>query len=143
MRRLPLVAAALIVAAVGVHGVSAATTPKSVVRAWSKALNANDNAAAAKLFALNARVIQPGVDVALTSRALALAFNESLPCAGKIVRITVKGNRATATFVLGERPKHRCDAPGAKAAAVFTVQRGKIVRWQQVPVPAAPSGPTA
>ena len=136
-------AAALIVAAVSVQGVSAAATPKSVVRAWSKALNANNNVGAAKLFAPGARVIQPGVDVALTSRALALAFNESLPCAGKIVRITVKGNRATATFVLGERPKHRCDAPGAKAAAVFTVQRGKIVRWQQVPVPSAPSAPTA
>ncbi|HEX6788593.1 MAG TPA: nuclear transport factor 2 family protein [Gaiellaceae bacterium] len=143
MGRLRLVAAALIVAAVGVQGASATTTPASVARAWSKALNANDNAAAAKLFALNARVIQPGVDVPLTSHALALAFNESLPCAGKIVRITVKGNRATATFVLGERPKHRCDAPGAKAAAVFTVRRGKIVRWEQIPVPAAPSGPTA
>lgn len=143
MRRLRLAAAALIVAAVGVQGASAATTPKSVVRAWSKALNANDNASAAKLFAPGARVIQPGVDVALTSRGLALAFNESLPCAGKIVRITVQGNRATATFLLGERPKHRCDAPGAKAAAVFTVRRGKIIRWQQVPVPAAPSGPTA
>jgi limonene-1,2-epoxide hydrolase len=143
MRRLALVAAALVVAAVGAIGASAAMTPKSVVRAWSQALNANDNVSAAKLFAPNARVIQPGVDVALTSRALALAFNESLPCAGKIVRITVKGNRATATFVLGQRPKHRCDAPGAKAAAVFTVQHGKIVRWQQVPVPAAPSGPTA
>jgi limonene-1,2-epoxide hydrolase len=143
MRRLPPAAVALIVAAVGVQGASAVTTPKSVVRAWSQALNANDNATAAKLFAPGARVIQPGVDVALTSPGLALAFNESLPCAGKIVRITVTGNRATATFVLGERPKHRCDAPGAKAAAVFTVRRGKIVRWQQVPVPTAPSGPTA
>jgi limonene-1,2-epoxide hydrolase len=143
MRRLPPAAVALIVAAVGVQGASAVTTPKSVVRAWSQALNANDNATAAKLFAPGARVIQPGVDVALTSPGLALAFNESLPCAGKIVRITVQGNRATATFLLGERPKHRCDAPGAKAAAVFTVRRGKIIRWQQVPVPAAPSGPTA
>ena len=143
MGRLPLVVAALIVAAVGVQGVSAATTPKAVVRAWSKALNANDNVTAARLFAPNARVVQPGVNVALTSRALALAFNESLPCAGKILRISVKGNRATATFVLGERPKHRCDAPGVKAAAVFTVRQGKIVRWEQLPVPAAPSGPTA
>ena len=140
MRRLPLVAAALIVAAVGVQGVSAATTPQAIVREWSKALNANDNVGAANLFAPNARVNQPGVNVALSSRALALAFNESLPCAGKIVRITVKGNRATATFVLGQRPKHRCDAPGAKAAAVFTVQRGKIIRWEQIPVPAAPKG---
>ena len=128
---------------VAVSFLAATPSPAQVVRAWSKALNANDNAAAAKLFAPGARVIQPGVDVALTSRGLALAFNESLPCAGKIVHITVKGNRATATFLLGQRPKHRCDAPGAKAAAVFTVQHGKIVRWQQVPVPAAPSGPTA
>ena len=43
-----------------------------------------------------------------------------------------QGLAATATFVLGRRPKHRCDAPGAKAAAVFTVRNGKIVRWQQV-----------
>jgi len=121
----------------------AAATPAQVVRAWSHALNANDNEHAGRLFAPNARVVQPGVDVRLNSHALAVAFNNALPCAGKIVRITVKGNRATATFVLGQRPKHRCDAPGAKAAAVFTVQRGKIVRWQQVPVPTAPSGPTA
>lgn len=136
-------AAALIVAAVGAGSASAVTTPKSVVRAWSKALNANDNEGAARLFAPGARVIQPGVDVPLQSHGLAVAFNESLPCAGKIVGITVKGNRATATFVLGERPKHRCDAPGAKAAAVFTVEHGKIVRWQQIPVPQTPAGPTA
>ncbi len=136
MGRLPPVAAALIVAAVGVHGVSAATTPKSVVRAWSAALNANDNERAAKLFARNARVIQPGIDVPLTTHKLAVLFNDSLPCAGRIVSIAVKGNRATATFVLGQRPKHRCDAPGAKAAALFVVRAGKIVLWQQVPVPA-------
>jgi limonene-1,2-epoxide hydrolase len=113
-----------------------------VARAWSKALNANRNVAAANLFAHNARVIQPGVDVRLNSHALAVAFNASLPCAGRIVAITVKGNQATATFVLGERPKHRCDAPGAKAAAVFTVRNGKIIRWQQAAVP-TPGGPTA
>jgi limonene-1,2-epoxide hydrolase len=120
----------------------AAATPAQVVHAWSMALNANRNVAAANLFAHNARVIQPGVDVRLNSHALAVAFNASLPCAGRIVAITVNGNQATATFVLGERPKHRCDAPGAKAAAVFTVRSGKIIRWQQVAVP-APSGPTA
>ena len=117
-------------------------SPPAIVRAWSKALNANNNVAAAKLFAHNARVIQPGVDVRLNSRALAVAFNASLPCAGRIVAVQVNGAKATATFVLGERPKHRCDAPGAKAAAVFTVRGGKIVRWEQIPVP-APKGPTA
>jgi limonene-1,2-epoxide hydrolase len=113
----------------------AAGKPRDVVRAWSAALNANDNERAARLFAPNARVVQPGIDVPLTSHKLAVAFNDSLPCAGRIVTISVAGNRATATFVLGERPKHKCDAPGVKAAALFVVRAGKIVRWQQVAVP--------
>ena len=135
-----LVGAVLALAAAGTA--QAAATPAQVARAWSKALNANNNVAAANLFAHNARVIQPGLDVRLSSHALAVAFNESLPCAGRIIAMQVTGNRATATFVLGERPKHRCDAPGAKAAAVFTVRGGKIIRWQQVAVP-APSTQTA
>ena len=53
--------------------------------------------------------------------------------------IRVKGNRATATFVLGERPKHHCDGPGTKAAALFVVRNGKIVLWQQVAVPKKPT----
>ena len=111
-------------------------SPAAVVRKWSAALNANDNASAGLLFAPNARVLQGPLDVRLTTPQLARAFNASLPCAGKIVRITVKGNRATATFVLGHRPKHVCRAqPGEKAAAVFVVRQGKIVLWEEVPVP--------
>ena len=137
MRRLALVAAALALAAAGTA--QAAATPAQVVRAWSKALNRNDNVAAAKLFAHDARVIQPGLDGVLRTPAYARVFNASLPCAGRIVSVTVHGAQALAVFVLGERPKHRCDAPGAKAAAVFTVRHGKIVRWQQVAVPNSPT----
>ena len=116
--------------------------PTAIVREWSAYLNANDNEGAAALFAPGARVIQPGVDVRLTPQ-LAVAFNASLPCGGEIARMTRKGNRVTAVFQLTERPRHRCDAPGAKAAAVFTIsERGLIVRWQQIPVPAAKK-PTA
>jgi hypothetical protein len=112
-------------------------SPPAIVRAWSAALNRNDNAAAARLFAPNARVIQGPLDARLSTPQLALAFNASLPCAGRITRITVKGNRATATFVLGHRPKHTCSATkGEKAAAVFVVRNGKIVLWEEVPVPA-------
>ena len=132
-----LVAAVLAMAAAGTA--QATATPAAVVRAWSRALNTNDNERAARLFARNARVVQPGVDVRLNTHALAVAFNAALPCAGRIVEIRVSGNRATATFVLGERPKHRCDAPGVKAAALFVVRRGKIVLWQQVPVPEKPT----
>jgi len=119
------------------------TSPAAIVRAWSSALNANHNEAAARLFAPNARVVQGPLDARLTSPQLALAFNASLPCAGRIVRLTVKGDRATATFVLGHRPRHTCNAPrGEKAAAVFLVRAGKIVLWEEVPVPAS-GGPPA
>ena len=118
---------------------SAAASPSQVVRAWSRALNANDNEHAARLFAPNARVIQPGVDVRLRTHEIAVAFNDALPCAGRIVAISVHGERATATFVLGRRPKHVCDGLGQKAAALFVVHAGKIVRWQQVAVPASPT----
>ncbi|HVS84170.1 MAG TPA: nuclear transport factor 2 family protein [Gaiellaceae bacterium] len=115
-------------------------TPAQIVRAWSSDLNANRNEAAARLFAPDARVLQPGVDVVLSSHALAVGFNDALPCAGKIVRLQVRGNRVTATFVLGERPKHHCDGPGLKAATLFVIRDGKIAVWKQVPVPAEPPG---
>jgi limonene-1,2-epoxide hydrolase len=124
---------------VGVGTAQATATPEQVVRAWSHALNTNDNVAAARLFAPNARVVQPGVDVRLSSRAIAIGFNNALPCAGKIVDLRVAGARVLATFLLGERPKHRCDAPGQKAAALFVVRDGKIVLWKQVPVPEQPT----
>ena len=116
-------------------------SPAAIVRAWSAALNANHNAAAAKLFAPNARILQGPLNARLTSPQLAVAFNASLPCAGRVTRITVKGDRATATFVLGHRPRHTCTtAPGEKAAAVFVVRAGKIVLWEQVPVPKSAGG---
>jgi limonene-1,2-epoxide hydrolase len=141
MRRVAALAAALVVAAAGSGGASAAATPAQVVHAWSKALNANHNDAAARLFARNARVLQFGLELTLRTHRLAVEFNASLPCAGRIVRTKVHGNRVVATFVLGERPRHTCDGPGQKAAALFVVRNGKIVLWEQVPVPAP--GPTA
>ena len=114
---------------------TSSASPAAVARAWSKDLNANRNVAAARLFAPNARVVQAGVDVILKSRALAVGFNNALPCAGRIVAIQVHGNRAVATFVLGKRPKHQCTGVGAKAAALFVVRGGKITLWKQVAVP--------
>ena len=48
----------------------------------------------------------------------------------------------SAVFVLANGKHRRCDAPGQKAAAVFRVHHGKIVSWEQVPVPQG-TGPTA
>ena len=138
--------ASLVVAAASSGTATAAqssASPAAVARAWSKNLNANRNVAAARLFAPNARVIRPGVDVVLTSRAFAVAFNDALPCAGHIVAIDVHGNRAVATFVLGQRPKHHCDAPGHKAAALFVVRGGLITLWEQVAPPNPDAGKPA
>jgi hypothetical protein len=118
-----------------VGGAPAASSPASVVRAWSAALNKGNNEAAANLFAKNAIVAQPGYTLPLKTHKLAVLWNKSLPCAGHILWITVKKNVADATFRLSDRsPVQRCDAPGTRARAAFTVVKGKIAAFVQLPV---------
>ena len=111
------------------------------MRAWSKALNAGDNEAAARLFARGAEVVQAGEVVTLTTHADAVAFNAALPCSGQIISLTTHGDTATATFRLGDRRLRRCDGPGQHATAVFRVRRGKIVLWHQTSSGQGPAGP--
>ena len=111
-----------------------------VVRAWSTALNAGDDAKAASYFALNARVIQGQLDVVLRTRRSAVVFNASLPCAGRIVATTLRNHLVTATFVLGQRPGHHCDGAGLKAYAALRIANGKIWLWHQLPGPPALGG---
>jgi hypothetical protein len=111
----------------------------SVVRAWSVAINSNDNDAAARLFAPNARVIQGPLDFRLRTHRLAVLFNKSLPCSGRIAGIFQDGDVVTATFVLGPRTAFPlCTSDGSKATAEFTIRHGLIVVWQQIETP----GPT-
>ena len=108
------------------------------MRAWSHALNTGDNERAAALFARNAHVFQGGRALLLRSRADAVAFNAALPCSGKILSVTTKGDTATATFLLGDRPESACDGPGQHARAQFEVRKGKIVVWRQLPTGGGP-----
>jgi len=123
---------------------SGSPSAESVVRAWSAALNQDDNNTAASLFAKNAEVVQDGQVLTLRDRHDALAWNSALPCSGRIVSIHTRGQTATATFVLGDRQHSRCDGPGEKATAIFKVVRGKIVLWHQTTTnsPSGPTGPT-
>jgi limonene-1,2-epoxide hydrolase len=109
---------------------------ESVVRAWSEALNHDDNNTAASLFANDAKIVQAGQVITLRNRHDALAWNSALPCSGRILSIKSRGETATATFLLGNRKHSRCDGPGEHATAIFKVVRGKIVLWHQ-------SGPVA
>jgi limonene-1,2-epoxide hydrolase len=117
-------------------------SPESVVRAWSQELNQGDNQAAAKLFAPGAEVVQAGTTRRLETEAQAEAWNAGLPCSGRIVSIKTKGDTTTATFVLADRQKSKCDGPGQRATAIFRVRDGKIVLWHQTRPSPAPVGPT-
>ena len=111
---------------------------KDVVRAWSANLNAGNNAAEARLFSLPATMIQGEFVYKLVTASQVARWHAALPCSGKILSITVRGNFATAVFKLGNRPASRCDAPGTLAAARFRIVRGRISVWEQVPPPSAP-----
>ena len=114
---------------------------QSVVRAWSQALNAEDNKGAADLFAPGAEVVQGSTVIRLRTHAEAEAWNSALPCSGRIVSITSHGQTARATFELGDRQHSRCDGPGDRATAIVRVVKGKIVLWHQTS--SAPAPPTS
>jgi len=124
----------------GVALAGAAKTPQqqqmeSIVRAWSSRLNRGDNKGVAQLFAVPAKVVQPPYVYRFPTRAAIAAWHAGLPCAGHIVRITFRRNTATAVFRLGNRGSVPCDGPGALVAARFTIVKGLITVWEQVPVP--------
>jgi len=77
---------------------------ESVVRAWSQALNTGDNNTAGKLFARGAEVVQGNAVLTLRTEHDAIAWNAGLPCSGRILSIHTRGETATATFLLGNRP---------------------------------------
>ena len=117
-------------------------SPESVVRAWSRAIDADRNDAAADLFARGAEVVQGGQVTRLRTHADAVAWNAGLPCSGTIVALARSGDVVRATFLLGDRRRSRCDGPGERATAIFRVRDGKIVLWHQVGSEGVP-GPTA
>jgi limonene-1,2-epoxide hydrolase len=134
-----LVALALLVLALAsACGGGSASSPESVVREWSDALNAGDNEHAADLFAHGAQVVQGKSVLFLQTHDDAVQFNSALPCSGRIVDVQTDADMATATFVLGDRKRSRCDSPGQKAVAAFRVVNGKIVLWHQLPSPTPP-----
>jgi limonene-1,2-epoxide hydrolase len=135
--RAVLLATAMLAATAGCGGSPPST--ESVVRAWSQALNTDDNERAADLFARNAEIVQGDTVTTLRTHRDAVRWNSSLPCSGRIVSIKTKGQTATATFVLGDRQNSRCDGTGERASAIFRVVKGKIVLWHQTEAAAPPA----
>ena len=129
------VATALALLALTGCGGSRSASAEDVVRAWSAALDRNDNERAARLFANGAQIVQNG-EQTLGTHADAVRWNAGLPCGGRISRLEVHGKtEVLAIFELQARPQHRCDGVGARAAALFRVEHGLIVLWHQTAVP--------
>jgi hypothetical protein len=152
MHRCVILASALILAGCGGSTVkqpqktkppSQAARMKAVVRAWSARLDAGDNTGLARLFRVPVLMTQGSYVFRLVTRDQVARWHSTLPCSGHVVSITVNGRIATAVFRLGNRTTSRCDAPGTLATARFTIVGGKIVAWQQIPVPRRAAAPVA
>ena len=152
MHRWVILASALILAGCGggtvkqpqeTKPLAQAARMKAVVRAWSARLDAGDNAGLARLFRVPVLMTQGPYVFRLVTLSQVARWHSTLPCSGHLVSITVKGRIATAVFRLGNRTTSRCDAPGTLAAARFTIVGGKIVAWEQIPVPPTQAAPVA
>jgi hypothetical protein len=134
--------AAVLVTGCGGHKTA---SPGQVARAWSAALNSNDNETAGRLFANGAQIVQDGREL-LRTHADAVRWMAGLPCGGTIALLEPRGDgEVLAVFRLTDRPQHTCDAPGQLAAVLFEVKKGQIVLWHQtdVPAPSTPEGQIA
>ncbi|HEV8462973.1 MAG TPA: hypothetical protein VGQ38_19970 [Gaiellaceae bacterium] len=121
----------------GCGGGGKPAAPGEVARAWSAALNKNDNEAAGRLFADGAQIVQDGSE-RLQTHADAVRWNAGLPCGGTITLLEPRADgQVLAVFRLTDRPHHICDAPGGLAAVLFEVRKGQIVLWHQTDVPGA------
>jgi hypothetical protein len=151
VRRWLLLGCVFLLAGAGGAGRSHASSPqatrvqqlKTIVHEWSARLNAGNNAAVARLFRVPVLMIQGPYVFRLVTRSQVARWHSTLPCAGHVVSVTVRGRIATAVFRLSNRTTSRCDAPGTLAAARFTIVRGKIVAWEQIPVPRKQAAPIA
>jgi len=114
---------------------SQADRMKAVVRAWSANVDAENNAAEARLFSLPASIslMKAPYGCYCRTRAAVALLHTRLLCSGKVVSIEVRGRYATAAFRLGDRLTSRCDAPPGSVTGVrFTIVHGKITVLKQV-----------
>jgi hypothetical protein len=117
---------------------------RAVVGKWSRRLNADDNRGVAQLFKVPAVVTQGQYSYRLKTEQQVALWHRGLPCSGAVESVKINGRFATVVFVLGDRKSSKCDGPGGRAAARFEIVSGKIVSWEQVPVPSlVESGPSA
>ena len=101
----------------------------SLIRGWSRALNAGQYARAASYFARGALVEQTD-KFRLPGRRAAEEFNRGLPCRADITEIQDEGSTTLASFRLKRGPGGPCQGD---ARVRFKIAAGKFTEWRQLP----------
>ena len=129
------------------QGPSAKPTPataeaKRVIEGWTAAVRAADFEKAAEFFAIPSIVANGGPPRKLDNPALVIAWNATLPCGAKVVRLTSAPQGFTvAVFELTDRKGSSCGSgTGAPAASAIKVKDGKITEWYRLADGAPPPG---
>lgn len=113
---------------------------RPVLRGWGDALRRDRSRRAARFFALPAIVARASV-ATLATAAQVRAFNDTLPCGARLLRVEEDGRFLVGTFELTRRPQHRCEASGDAMRIAFVLHDRKIAEWGEVPEGAAEPGP--
>ena len=112
-----------------------------MLRGWARAVRRNQSERASTFFAVPVIIAQGGA-VRLNTAAQVRAFNLSLPCGARLLRVKVDGRYIVGTFRLTRRPQHTCVDMGEVVRVAFVLRDRKIAEWRQVPdTPGAPPGP--
>lgn len=125
----------------------------AVVRRWADRLRRGDVAAAARLFALPAKVQNGSPLLTLRTRSQVRGFNRTLPCGAKLLSALPHHGYVIAEFRLTDRRGPGaipgCPGKGNKASTAFKIRHGLIVEWRRVLLPGekgssepAPGSPT-
>ena len=129
------------------QGPSAKATPapkgaERVIRDWTDAVRESDFEKAASFFAVPSRVQNGGPPRILDNPALVIAWNATLPCGAKLVRLTGGPDGfAVAQFELTDRKGSSCGSgTGAPAASAIKVKDGRITEWYRLPDGPPPPG---
>ena len=129
------------------------TADVEVVRQWADSLRQGDVAAAAKLFALPAKVANGTPLLTLKTRSQVRVFNTALPCGARLTTVSAHHGYLIAVFRLTDRSGpgaiKSCPGKGNRAATAFKIVKGHIAEWRRVLLPSekgsatpAPGSPT-
>jgi hypothetical protein len=102
-----------------------------VIRGWLLSLERQDYEQAAYYFAPNA-LIDQGHPYRLRKKSDAFAFNASLPCRARLIRLQGGGHatHVLATFRLRRGPGGGCSG---LVKVRYTIREGKFTEWRQLP----------